>query len=179
MLSAPALTQHPVAQAELKYQWHIIETGRSGTLWIILAYLLLIPAGVISLLFFAGGLLNQIIPGGLHPLPDEAAALLGGISATLLVAMNLAMYFVLTMITMALAANSISREKRGKTWDSLVLTGVEADQIVWGKWWATLAALWSDHAAAALLRPGIVAWGAAVIGSEALYQPILPFVPTM
>ena len=179
MLSLPAFTQHPVAQAELKYQWHIIETGRSGKFWIFLAYALLIPAAVVSLLFFAGGLLNQFIPGGLHPLPDDAATLVGSISATLLVAMNIAMYLVLTMITMGLASNSISREKRGKTWDSLVLTGVEAHQIVWGKWWATLAALWSDHAAAALLRLGIVAWGVAVMGSEALYQPILPFLPTM
>jgi hypothetical protein len=179
MLSAPAFIKHPVAQAELKYQWHIIETGRAGKFWIFLAYVLLIPAAVISVIFFAGGLLNQFVPGGVHLLPDEIEALIGGVSATLLVAMNLAMYLVLTMITMGLAANSIHREKRGKTWDSLVLTGVEAHQIVWGKWWATLAALWTDHAAAAVLRLGIVAWGAAVMGSEALYEPILPFLPIM
>jgi len=172
-------TQHPVAQAELKYQWHIIETGRAGTLWIVMACVLLVPAGIASLVFFAGGLLNQFIPGGLHPLPDDTAALLGSLGATLLVAMNLAMYLVLTMITLALASNSISREKRGKTWDNLLLTGVDARQIVWGKWWATLAALWGDHAAAALLRLGIVAWGVAVLGGEALYQPIIPFLPTM
>src|SRR5690554_2055671 len=115
-------TQHPVTQAELRYQWHIIENGRAGTLWIILAYVLLIPAGITSLVFFAGGLLNPFIPGGIHFLPAEAEALLGGLGATLLVAMNLALYLVLTMITMALASNSISREKRGKTWDSLLLT---------------------------------------------------------
>jgi hypothetical protein len=172
-------TQHPVAQAELKYQWHIIENGRAGTLWIIMAYMLLVPAGIASLIFFVGGLLNQFIPGGIHPLPDDTAALLGGLGATLLIAMNLAMYLVLTMITLALASNSIGREKRGKTWENLLLTGVDARQIVWGKWWATLAAMWGDHAAAALLRLGIVAWGVAVLGGEALYQPIIPFLPTM
>jgi len=172
-------TQHPVAQAELKYQWHVIETGRAGRLWIVLAYILLVPAAVTSLVFFVGGLLNQFIPGGIHLLNDDLALVLGGLGATLLVAMNLAMYLVLTMITLALASNSISREKRGKTWDNLLLTGVDARQIVWGKWWATLAAMWGDHAAAAALRLGIVAWGVAVLGGEALYQPIIPFLPTM
>jgi hypothetical protein len=93
--------------------------------------------------------------------------------------MNLDMYLVVTMITLALASISISREKRGKTWDNLLLTGVDARQIVWGKWWATLAALWGDHAVAALLRLGIVAWGVYVMGDEALYQPIIPFLPTV
>lgn len=172
-------TQHPVAQAELKYQWHIIESGRAGTLWIILAYVLLVPAAIASLVFFVGGLLNQFIPGGIHLLRDDSAALLGSLGATLLVAMNLALYLVLTMITLALASNSISREKRGKTWDNLLLTGVDARQIVWGKWWATLAAMRGDHVAAALLRLGIVAWGVTVMGGEALYQPIIPFLPTM
>jgi hypothetical protein len=179
MLSSLEFTQNPVTRAELKYQWHIIENGRAGTLWIIMAYVLLVPAGIASLVFFVGGVLNQFNPGGIHFLPDETAALLGGLGATLLVAMNLAMYLVLTMITLALASNSISREKRGKTWDSLLLTGVDARQIVWGKWWATLTALWGDHAAAAVLRLGIVAWGIQVMGGEALYQPIIPFLPTV
>ena len=179
MLSSLEFTQNPVTRAELKYQWHIIETGRAGTLWIIMAYVLLVPAAITSVVFFVGGLLNQFVPGGIHFLPDETAALLGSLGATLLVAMNLALYLVLTMITLALASNSISREKRGKTWDNLLLTGVDARQIVWGKWWATLSALWGDHAAAAVLRLGIVAWGVYVMGDEALYQPIIPFLPTI
>src|SRR5215475_1801076 len=152
MLSSRTFTQHPVSRAELKYQWHIIETGRAGKLWIWMAYILLIPAGLVSLIFFIAGLVNQIVPGGLHPLSEKTGALLGGLGAGHLVAMNLAMYLVLTMITLALSSNSISREKRGKTWDNLLLTGVDARQIVWGKWWATLVALRGDHAVAALLR---------------------------
>jgi hypothetical protein len=179
MLSSLEFTHNPVTRAELKYQWHIIENGRAGTIWIIMAFVLLVPAAIASLIFFVGGILNQFIPGGLHPLPDNLAQVLGGVGATLLVAMNLALYLVLTMITLGLSSNSISREKRGKTWDNLLLTGVDAGQIVWGKWWATLAALWGDHAAAAFLRLGIVAWGVAVMGGEALYQPIIPFLPVM
>lgn len=173
------LTQNPIAQAELKYQGHVIENGRAGTLWIILAIVLLVPAAIASLVFFVGGLLNQFIPSGIHILGDELELVLGGLGATLLVAMNLALYLVLTMITLALASNSISREKRGKTWDNLLLTGVDARQIVWGKWWATLAAMRGDHIAAAFLRLGIVTWGVTVLGGEALYQPIIPFLPTM
>lgn len=173
------ITQHPITRAELRYQWHIIENGRSGALWIWMAYLLLIPAAIVSLVFFIGAILNQLIPGGIHFLPESTASLLGGLGATHLLAMNLAMYLVLTMITLGLAANSISREKRGKTWDNLLLTGVSARHIVWGKWWATLSALWGDHAVTAVLRLGVVGWLVYVLGGEALYQPILPFLPTM
>src|SRR6266542_2760623 len=100
MLSSLEFTQNPVTRAELKYQWHIIETGRAGRLWIIMAYVLLVPAAITSIIFFVGGVLNQFIPGGIHFLSDDTAALLGNLGATLLVAMNLAMYFVLTMITL-------------------------------------------------------------------------------
>jgi hypothetical protein len=179
MLSTPAFTQHPVTRAELNYQWHIIETSRSGAVWIWIAYILLVPAAIVSIAFFVGAILNQFVVGGIHPLSDSLAALLGSLGATHLLAMNLAMYFVLTMITLGLATNSITREKRGKTWDNLLLTGVSARNIVWGKWWATLYALWGDHAMAASLRLGIVAWLVYVMGGEALYQPILPFLPTV
>lgn len=172
-------TQHPVTRAELHYQWHIIESGRSGALWIWIAYILLVPAAIVSVVFFIGAVLNQFVTGGIHLLPPAIENLLGAVGATHLLAMNLAMYLVLTLITLALAANSISREKRGKTWDNLLLTGVSARQIVWGKWWATLAALWGDHAIASSLRLGIVAWMVYILGDEALYQPIVPFLPTV
>ncbi len=172
-------TTHPVTRAELNYQWHIIENGRAGKLWIILAYVLLLPALISSVAFFIGAVLNQLIAGGVHILPDDTAALLGNLAATHLLAMNLALYAVLTMITLALASNSITREKSGKTWDNLLLTGVSARHIVRGKWWATLWALWGDHALAALLRVGIVAWLVSILGGEALYQPILPFLPVV
>jgi hypothetical protein len=179
MSFSPTFTQHPVTRAELNYQGHLIETSRSGVVWIWMAAVLLVPAAVVSVVFFLGALLNQFIPGGIHLLSDDTAAQLGNLGAVHLLAMNLALYLVLTMITLGLAANSISREKRGKTWDNLLLTGVSARHIVWGKWWATLWALWGDHAMAAVLRLGVVAWLVYLMGSEALYQPIIPFLPVI
>ncbi len=35
-------------------------------------------------------------------------------------------------------ATSISREHVGQTWDALILTGIPAHQILWGKWRATM-----------------------------------------
>lgn len=177
MFSSLTFTQHPITRAELNYQGHLIETSRAGAVWIWMAAILLIPAAVISIVFFVGALLNQFIPGGVHPFSDDLAAHLGNLGAVHLLAMNLALYLVLTMITLGLASNSISREKRGKTWENLLLTGVSARHIVWGKWWATLWALWGDHAMASVLRLGVVAWLVYLMGSEALYQPIIPFLP--
>jgi ABC-type transport system involved in multi-copper enzyme maturation permease subunit len=53
---------------------------------------------------------------------------------------DLAIYiiWIVQAITAARAisagANAVSREHTGKTWDSLVLTGVSARRILWGKW---------------------------------------------
>jgi hypothetical protein len=72
--------------------------------------------------------------------------------------MNFALYIVVTLITLGLAARSISREYENGTWDSLLLTNMTARQIVQGKWWATLCSLWGDHLMVLILRLGFVTW---------------------
>ncbi len=83
---------------------------------------------------------------------------LGNVGLVLLIVMHVAMYAVVTLVTLALAAASISREYEGGTWDNLLLTNMSARQIVRGKWWATLRAMWGDHLLVLLLRLGFIAW---------------------
>ena len=56
--------------------------------------------------------------------------------------------------TMSLTANSIAREKEGQTWEMLVLTGIDARQIVRGKWWATIQRQFPRYLLLSLLRSG-------------------------
>jgi hypothetical protein len=57
-----------------------------------------------------------------------------------------------------LAAAAIAREKQARTWESLLLTGVDARRIIVGKWWATMQTLWADFRLLVPLRFGVALW---------------------
>ncbi len=143
---------NPVMRAELKHQQYVITTSRSGRFWIFLAVLLLLPAFLSSGLFLIEALLGVPISQNVIGASGRELLLLN------LIVMNVALYVVMTLITMGLAANSISREQTGKTWETLLITTLNARQIVIGKWWATLRALWGDHIMLAVLRVGMVSY---------------------
>ncbi len=146
---------NPVMQAELKHQRHIITTSRSGWFWIVLAMLMLIPALLTALVMLAGAF------AGIHLEPiftQGALAVVAQVGLTSLMIMHFALYIVVTLVTLALAGASISREQTSGTWESLLLTNMTARQIVQGKWWATLRSLWGDHLMVLLVRLGFVAW---------------------
>lgn len=161
--------QGPVARAELKHQSDVMENTRAGIVWIWLAYILLYPAIAISIGIFLGALLNYITPFTLIP-GDQGLTILTA-ATTHLIGMNAALYMVVTLVTLGLAAQSITREKQGKTWDMLLLTGVDARQIIYGKWWATVRVMWKDHALLYLLRLGMIAWLVQVTNQEFFFRP--------
>jgi hypothetical protein len=121
---------------------------------------MLFPAMVAAVISFFSGLLGWelLIPFG--PLRVVAEA-----STALMVSMNVALYMVVILVALALASNSITREKASNTWDMLLLTDVTARQIIRGKWWASLRALWGDHSMLLLLRLGLVGWLVSSAGS--------------
>lgn len=146
---------NPVMHAEFRYQRHVITSSRSGWLWIALAVLLLLP-GVLASVVMVGALLFGVdLEPVFSPAPWDVIAEIGVSSA---VVMSFALYIVVTLVTLALAARSIGREQESHTWDNLLLTNMTARQIVQGKWWATLRALWGDHVLVLVLRLGFVAW---------------------
>lgn len=63
------------------------------------------------------------------------------------------LHFAVALRTLLLAGNSITREKRW--WDEFVLTGLDARQIVLGKWWAIIRYTAGSHLFVALLRLGL------------------------
>jgi hypothetical protein len=159
------MTQNPILKAELHHQWYVIEKSRSGRLWILLALVMLLPALLVTIYLYVGGLFFNLrftgVPGvGISPL---------SIGMVMLLIMNIALSIVVTMISFGLASNSIIREKRGKTWDNLILTNINARTLVLGKWMASMYALYGDYILVGFLRLGMVAW--LVTGFSELLPP--------
>jgi len=143
-----------ITKAELRHQWYVLEKSRSGTAWIVIAILMVIPAVLITL--YAVILVIFNLPFTWSITSDSFLDNLVEIGIVLLVVMNVALYIIVILITLGLSSNSVSRERKGRTWDVLLLTNVDARQVVLGKWWASLVALWGDHAMIAFLRVGAV-----------------------
>jgi len=159
-----------IARSEFKHQRYVIENSRSGRGWIIMAVAMLLP-GILT------GLGAVILAAVNAPINDwtiwENPLINGiiGLGTTALVVMNIALYFVLMLVAVGLSYNSVSREKTNRTWDILRLTNVSARDLVWGKWWASLMALWGDHFMLVLLRIGLV--GLVVVNAENVGGPVV------
>lgn len=153
----PAFMFNIIARREYDYQVYLIEKSRSARGWILLAVLMLTPAVMMSLVLFGVGLFG----GNLYTFINWGTNLFSQLSRLGVVAfitMNIALYLVVTLITVGLSANSITRERLNKTWDILLLTRVDARQLVLGKWWASLLSLWGDQVLVAILRLGVIGW---------------------
>ena len=149
-----------IAQAEFRHQRYVIESSRSSRGWILLAVLLLAPGLLMSLVAFGFALFGidpADVIAGPSSLGNDLLSMLGTAGMVSLVTMNFALYPVVLLITLGLSANSITREKTAHTWELLLLTNIDSRQLVWGKWWASLRALWGDHMMLAILRIGWVA----------------------
>lgn len=144
---------NPVLKAEFRYQRYAIVNGRVGRVWILMAMLLVVPSLLASLFYSFLVFLNPLVD-----FVPQVISSLGGYAEAFIFTMNFAMYLVVTLVAFGLATNSISRERRGRTWENLILTSVTARQIVWGKWWASLRALNGDFVMIIVLRIGLSAW---------------------
>jgi hypothetical protein len=170
-------TRNRIARAEFRHQRHVIKTSRSGTLWIVLAVVMLLPGLLMSLVLFATTLVDRppyftqeplrLFVGYTETTGDYVAMI--GVAA--MVTMNVALYLVVILITLGLSANSVAREKLNRTWDVLLLTNVDAREMVRGKWWASLKALNGDHAMIGILRLGLVGFLIGVFASKLPQTP--------
>lgn len=160
-----------ITQAELRHQWYVLEKSRSGILWIIIAILMLLPAIFFTIYFGMIALLNLPAPQW-NPSNPASTDLLINIGLISSLVMNISLYLIVILITLGLSSNSITRERKGKTWDVLLLTNVDAHQVILGKWWASLVALWGDHAMVAFIRIGMVTF--AVVSLEPYFGDAYP-----
>lgn len=65
---------------------------------------------------------------------------------------------VISSTALRLASTTISREKQGHTWESLITTTLTAWRMVIGKWWAVIRALWSQFAWTLVARGILGGW---------------------
>jgi hypothetical protein len=151
------------------------QPAQPGWFWIVLSMLMLVPALLATLVLIAAALTRLDPEPIFTPQPFSALANLG---VTSLMIMNFALYIVVTLVTLALAARSISREYESGTWDNLLLTNMSARQIVLGKWWATLRALWGDHLLVLVLRLGFVTW-LDFVGSDPMLPTRAKLIPSL
>jgi len=156
----------PVHHAELTFQQRSSAARRPRRLWrriLALPYRLLVTvAAVCSAALIAAEIIAASLSYDFASLPPDVHMVVGVflffIPVAVLVPMTLLINFKTQFRTLAFAANSISREKRGGTWDLLLLTPMSARQIARGKWWATLQNVWRDYLLLALLRAGALVW---------------------
>lgn len=140
-------------QAELRFQRR---SARARRWWHWPGRLLMLLAVMLALILYGGELAGALLYRDPTPIGDFF-----GVGVGLLMIFTAALHFALMFRALALSANSIARERQGRTWDTLVLTGIDARQIVLGKWWATVQQLWRQYALLAVLRAGVIVWMAA------------------
>ena len=147
---------NPIARAELSHQ----ERSVPRLKW--RRFPVIFGLGLGVALISNGGLLfaPQIAPL-IRIGPDDLTELLNGWFGTLMVLLGaLIMIHHLAFATSALQLGSttVAREKEGRTWESLLLTGVDARRIVFGKWLATVQTLWQVYRPLLILRFAVALW---------------------
>jgi hypothetical protein len=77
---------------------------------------------------------------------------------TFLVIFNAIVYLVVVLKSVATANDSTYRERRGKTWELLMLTGVSNWRVVFGKWLGVMKSLLRDYLWLYTIRIGTLLW---------------------
>ncbi len=148
------VAEHPITHAETLYMRRSVNPPQRWRTWInrlvttfVVAYI------VISMLAYLSSGVVLISLRLLISLEDWNILFI-----PLAIIWTLAFHFRLMFQTLILSANSISRERGGGTWDVLVLTPVDSDQIIVGKWRAVIQRQWRQYALLGLLRGLVVVW---------------------
>jgi hypothetical protein len=89
------------------------------------------------------------------------------LTLTLLIIGNAIVYLVVVLKALSIANDSTYRERRGKTWELLMLTGVSNWRVVFGKWLGVMRHLVRDFAWLYVLRLGTFLW---FIAQQNLYR---------
>ena len=168
---------NPVAQAELNHQQRNSTTHHR---WQHFPVIFTVALALGVLMYSALQTVPVLAARFGVPAQELDRLLRGGFDTITILTGALIMIHHLAFATAALqlAASSISREKGGRTWESLLLTGVDARQIIVGKWSATLRTLWLAYRPLLVLRFAVALWMGASSGairfSPSIAPPSLP-----
>jgi hypothetical protein len=94
------------------------------------------------------------------PAPDVLAALRGVQLVLMLVTIGNLIGDYWRVVGSAARGGSVAltREYQARTWESLILTGVSARQLVIGKWWGVLRAVWEGERRMLIIRVVAFLW---------------------
>ncbi len=148
------MLNNPIVRAELAHQRQPTERWH-GLRWLIRSTYRAMAG--ISLLLFLTYLVHALVGWDTRAFAP-ISRMIRTVAYNILFGISLIAHFSAILRTLLLASNAISREKRGRTWDTLLLTRVDARQLVVGKWWATVRHMWPSFLAAGALRLGLVVW---------------------
>ncbi len=151
-----ALYDNPVTRAERSYQAGMTLPRGARRFAVLLSLLLIVALITHGALLIAPQV--AVLTG--VPARDLTEALRGwlGTSAVVIAVLIMFQHLSFAASSVQLSAAAIAREKQARTWESLVLTGVDARRIIVGKWAATLATQWQNYRLLLALRFGIVLW---------------------
>ncbi len=140
-----------ITRTELNHQQR---TSGRGQPWLRYSWRVILAAGItLSMILLWGEFAGALLKRDAGPIGDRLQ-----IATIGLLALAIIWHFVLMIQTLSLAANSVARERQNHTWDMLVLTGVDAREIIRGKWWATVQKQWRSYALLAVIRAGAAVW---------------------
>lgn len=142
--------ENAITRAERSYQEHAAKKLPPLRAWISRTIIWLVIT--VSLIHFGGLFISSLLQRD----PTPIIRSLGPLSV-LLIIFTVYDHFYLMFQTIALTANSITREKEAQTWELVVLTGINARQIVRGKWWATVQRQFSRYLLLGVMRAGATA----------------------
>jgi hypothetical protein len=75
-----------------------------------------------------------------------------------LLGMSFVTHLALVFSALILASRSVAREREARTWDALLMTGVDARRLVIGKWWAVLSHVLKADGRNLWLRAAVPIW---------------------
>lgn len=76
----------------------------------------------------------------------------------LLLLMVVMEYVIMALLALKIGAFTFTREKQAQTWESLVLTGIDAQHMIFAKWLGTLKVVWRVHRPLFFLRIAALLW---------------------
>jgi hypothetical protein len=131
LFSTKRFTNNPIARAELAHL-----RRQHDNRWLqLIDRILLIPAL------------------GLAPIPFLTYINSTNLNLYLVMLIAIVSFCIWIEVRMVIVAvNSVWRQRRADTWESLILTGIDARQIVLGKWWAVVRQTWRSYVHLAALK---------------------------
>lgn len=172
------LSDNPIARAELTHQQRTV-LDHKWRRWPVIFSVALAAA----LLSTASLLVAPQLANLIGVSVDEVDEALRGWFSTITVLMAALLtshHLSFSSAALQVASTAIAREKQARTWEDLLLTGVDARRIIYGKWWATTRTLWQAYRPLLGLRFAVAVWMGISSGMARItpfyYTPPLPVV---